>query len=327
MKRSIASVFLVCLTVLGFSALITPRPVLAAELPHLMVMGEDYDEDAIPRDSRVFRRVLNELAEELNNDGFDVYDETAVTLDDFAQGRSRRSDAELIDIARSVTRPPIDIVVLFEIYASAERLDYTTKVRTRLSGRLLDVHSGRRLGNFEVASPRNFRAPVDCNRECIIETVGNNARLLARDVADVLIQKLGNEVDYGSNTNTDFDNTSGAGATSDLARRGNQAGCRGRVQDIYLNFQNFTEQEMLDMEDVILAKFSCYVDHRPASSQGRTHEYVYKTRLHTGKMKRNLVRALEYLGMSGRVSYQGKEFTVSKVNKRRNRYYNEGEKW
>jgi hypothetical protein len=69
------------------------------------------------------------------------------------------------------------------------------------------------------------------------------------------------------------------------------------------------------------------VDHRPASSQGRTHEYVYKTRLHTGKMKRNLVRALEYLGMSGRVSYQGKEFTVSKVNKRRNRYYNEGEKW
>ncbi|WP_051609911.1 hypothetical protein [Terasakiella pusilla] len=327
MKRSTATVFLVCLTIFGLSALFAPRHVLAAELPHLMVMGEDNDQDAIPRDSRVFRRVLNELAEELNNDGFDVYDETAVTLDDFAQGRVRRSDAELIDIARSVTRPPIDIVVLFEIYASAERLDYTTKVRTRLSGRLLDVHSGRRLGNFEVASPRNFRAPVDCNRECIIETVGNNARLLARDVADVLIQKLGDEVDYGNNTGNDFDNTADTGTTSDLARRGNQAGCRGRVQDVYLNFQNFTEQEMLDMEDVILAKFSCYVDHRPASSQGRTHEYVYKTRLHTGKMKRNLVRALEYLGMSGRVSYQGKEFTVSKVNKRRNRYYNEGEKW
>lgn len=125
----------------------------AAELPYLMIMGEDGDMDAVPRDSRVFRRVLNELSETMNMDGFDVYDETAVTLDDFAQGRSRRSDAELIDIARAVKRPPIDIIILFEIYASAERLDYTTKVRTRLSGRLLDVHSGRRLGNFEIASP------------------------------------------------------------------------------------------------------------------------------------------------------------------------------
>lgn len=309
--------------------------VQAAELPNLMVMGEDNDQDAIPRDSRVFRRVLNELAEELNNDGFDVYDETAVSLDDFAQGRVRRSDAELIDIARSITRPPIDIVVMFEVYASAERLDYTTKVRTRLAGRLLDVHSGRRLGNFEVSSPRNFRAPVNCNRECILETVGDNARLLARDVADVLLQKLGDEVEYGTDTSDryddDYDGRSqddyGRGSTRDLARGGNNDGCRGRIQDVFLNFENFTEQEMLDMEDVILAKFSCYVDHRPASSHGRTHEYVYKTRLHTGKMKRNLVRALEYLGMSGRVRYQGKEFTVSKVNKRRSRYYNDGSKW
>ena len=252
----------------------------------------------------------------------------------FAQGRSRRSDAELIDIARSTKRPPIDIVVLFEIYASAERLDYTTKIRTRLSGRLLDVHSGRRLGNFEVASPRNFRAPVNCNRECIIETVGNNARLLATDVADVLAQKLGDEVDYGYEDEEDdyYEDRSHDGdyeraETKDLARKRGDKGCHGRVQDVFLNFRNFTEQEMLDMEDVILAKFSCYVDHRPAASHGKTHEYVYKTRLHTGKMKRNLVRALEYLGMSGRVRYQGKEFTISKVNKRRSRYYSGGDKW
>jgi len=302
----------------------------AAELPYLMIMGEDGDMDAVPRDSRVFRRVLNELSETMNMDGFDIYDETAVTLDDFAQGRSRRSDAELIDIARAVKRPPIDIVVLFEIYASAERLDYTTKVRTRLSGRLLDVHSGRRLGNFEIASPRNFRAPVNCNRECILETVGNNARLLARDVADVLVQKLGDEVDYGYNDQDDdfaSDNKPSQNGGTSVARRAGNDGCRGRAQDIFLNFRNFTEQEMLDMEDVILAKFSCYIDHRPAATFGRTHEYVYKTRLHTGKLKRNLVRALEYLGMPGRVTYQGKEFTISKVNKRRSRYYNDGDKW
>ncbi|WP_135076300.1 hypothetical protein [Terasakiella sp. SH-1] len=328
MKRLTTTFMIAAFSLLCATVLLSNKS-QAAELPYLMIMGEDNDQDAIPRDSRVFRRVLNELAEAMNADGFDVYDETAVSLDDYAQGRSRRSDAELIDVARSITRPPIDIVVLFEIYASAERLDYTTKVRTRLSGRLLDVHSGRRMGNFEVSSPRNFRAPVNCNRECILETVGDNARLLARDVADVLVQKLGDEVDYGYDDRDDYDDRDGYGngSTKDMARRRGNDGCRGRVQDVFLNFQNFTEQEMLDIEDVILAKFSCYVDHRPAGSHGRTHEYVYKTRLHTAKLKRNLVRALEYLGMSGRVRYQGKEFNISKVNKRRSRYYNDGSKW
>ncbi|NVJ91948.1 MAG: hypothetical protein HWE34_09845 [Methylocystaceae bacterium] len=327
MTRFATPLFIVLVTILTINTTLS-NPAQSAELPNLMIMGEDNDMDAIPRDSRVFRRVLNALAETLNTDGFDVYDETAVSLDNFAQGRSRRMDAELIDIARSITRPPIDVIVMFEIYASAERLDYTTKVRTRLSGRLLDVHSGRRLGNFEVASPRNFRAPVNCNRECILETVGDNARLLARDIGDVLVEKLGDEVDYGTgNQNSYNDDGYGAGKTNDLASRSNMDGCKGRVQDVFLNFQNFSEQEMLDMEDVILAKFSCYVDHRPAVSQGRNHEYAYKTRLHTGKLKRNLVRALEYLGMSGRVRYQGKEFTITKINKRRSRYYNEGSKW
>lgn len=335
MKRLTTRIFMAIVAIFTIN-LMTSHTAQATEVPNLMIMGEDGDRDSIPRDSRVFRRVLNEISDTLNGDGFDVYDETALTLDDFAQGRSRRSDAELIDIARSTKRPPIDIIVLFEIYASAERLDYTTKVRTRLSGRLLDVHSGRRLGNFEISNPRNFRAPVNCNRECILETVGNNARLLARDVSDVLVQKLGDEVDYGKDDQYEdrddygrsYDRSGSSSTTKDLAsRRGGNSGCRGRVQDIFLNFTNFSEQEMLDIEDVILAKFSCIVDHRPVGSHGRTHEYVFKTRLHTGKMKRNLVRALEYLGMSGRVKYQGKEFNISKVNKRRSRYYQGDSKW
>lgn len=335
MKRLLTRIFVTVLTVFTIN-MAANQAVQATELPNLMIMGEDGDMDAIPRDSRVFRRVLNEISETLNGDGFDVYDETAITLDDFAQGRSRRSDAELIDIARASKRPPIDIVVLFDIYASAERLDYTTKVRTRLSGRLLDVHSGRRLGNFEISNPRNFRAPVNCNRECILETVGDNARLLARDVSDVLVQKLGDETDYGNDDdyddrddrNYDRNGNTGRSSTKDISsRRGGNNGCRGRVQDVFVNFSNFSEQEILDVEDVILAKFSCIVDHRPVSSHGRTHEYVFKTRLHTNKMKRNLIRALEYLGMSGRVKYQGKEFNVSKVNKRRNRYYQGDSKW
>ena len=68
-------------------------PSIAAEKPNIMIMGDDADRDTVPRNSRVFRRVLDALSNQLNEEGFDVYDETAVTLDDFAQGRTRRTDA------------------------------------------------------------------------------------------------------------------------------------------------------------------------------------------------------------------------------------------
>ena len=104
-------------------------------------MGDDADADSVPRHSRIFkpRARLDAIAGELHTEGFDVFDEVAVTLDDFAQARSRRSDAEVIDIAKSVTRPPIDIVVLFSIFASADELKYTTKVNARITGRLLNT--------------------------------------------------------------------------------------------------------------------------------------------------------------------------------------------
>jgi hypothetical protein len=111
-------------------------------------------------------------------------------LDAFAQDRVRHADAEVVDIARSVKRPPIDVAVLFTIYASGKKLSYTTKIRTRMTGRLLNLKSSKRLGNFEVELPQSDNAPVQCNRECILETVGKNARVLGMDLRAVLAKKL-----------------------------------------------------------------------------------------------------------------------------------------
>ena len=123
-------------TLLAAAVLLCAAPMAWAQSsgPNLLIMGEDADEDTVPRNSRVFNRVLNALAEQVNEMGFNLYDETAITLDNFAQGRVRRTDAELIDIARSVRQPPIDVVMMFAIYASAEKLSYTTKIRARIDG-------------------------------------------------------------------------------------------------------------------------------------------------------------------------------------------------
>ena len=147
-----------------------------------MIMGDDADRDSVPCNSRVFQRVVNAISNQLNARGFDVYDETAVTLDGFVQGRCRNSDAEIIDIARSLRRPPIDAIVVFSIYASAEEFSYTKKIHARIVGRLLSVQSGRRLGNFEVMSPPDWAVKKDCPREYILEEAGDRARVLATDL-------------------------------------------------------------------------------------------------------------------------------------------------
>ena len=44
---------------------------------NILIMGEDANPDTVPRGSRVFSQVLDALANELIDEGFDVYDETA----------------------------------------------------------------------------------------------------------------------------------------------------------------------------------------------------------------------------------------------------------
>ena len=64
-----------------------------AKQPNILVMGEDDDPDTVPRNHRVFDRVIQALSMELGQMGFRVYDETAVSLDVTRQGRIRRNDS------------------------------------------------------------------------------------------------------------------------------------------------------------------------------------------------------------------------------------------
>ena len=158
--------------------------------PNVLILGEDNDKDTVRRNTRVFKRVLAALSTELQNEGFAVYDEVGLTLGHSNQGRSRRTDAEIIDIARSVKKIPIDVAVIFSIYYSTEKSSYAWKLRTRIEGRLLAVHSSRQLGNFEVELPHADNVPTNSSHDHLIETVGKNAKRLAHDLGAVLAQKL-----------------------------------------------------------------------------------------------------------------------------------------
>ncbi len=278
-----------------------PLPSIAADNPNILILGEDADRDSVPRNSRVFRRVLDALSNQLNEQGFNVYDETAVTLDDFAQGRARRTDAEIIDIARLVKRPPIDVAVIFQIYASANQLAYTTKIKTRITGRLLNARTGQRFDSFEVESPAEWTGPRDCPRECLLEVVGGKARILANHLGAVLTEKL-----------------------AYLAERGDTAVGRdgSGLRNAYnLVFDGFNERDINDIEEYLVV-FSGYRTHRPSYSAPRRMEIWYESSIRSGRLNRNLKKMLDHLDLRGTVVFSGNTFTVKKVTFRKRRPIN-----
>ena len=266
----------------------------------VLIMGEDTDKDTVPRGSRVFKRVQDALSNEMNNEGFDVYDETAVTLDVAAQGRVRRTDAEIIDVARSVNRPPIDVAVIYSIYAKIQKRGYTTKIRTRITGRLLNVKSGKRLGNFEVELPQSDNAPVQCNRECILETVGKNARILGMDLGAVLAKKLDGISPASGSTSTSGDDKAGMSSAYTIV------------------FSGFTPDEITSIEEYIVA-FKGYEHHRLVSQLLWTNEYWYETSSKAARLSRNLRLMLDQVGVEGRVAFSGNTFQLDKIAERKRR--------
>ncbi len=278
------------------------NPVSAGDLPRLMVMGEDEAGDTIPRGSRVHKRVMNAFANALINEGFDVYEERAI-LEDTAR-RRRRPVEELVDNARDVGA---DVIVLFTIYWNVTDKGYAVKYTTRVEGRLLDVQAGKRLGNFDVKAPRQGRLPANCNRECIIEKVGEMAATLAGDVGQALKDNLAYRVDGAD----------GSGSQG------------GMAYEYKLIFDKFSADDMMGFEEY-LEMFSGYISHRPDPSAMNTathHEYIYKSRISSAKLKRNLNKALKKLNMKGQIAVGGKTYTVKKVAMPKDRSRQTDDEW
>lgn len=281
----------------------------AADPVNLFIMGEDADPDAVPRNSRVFNRTFRAMERQLQNGGFRVFDETAATPG-FRQGRVRRSPEEMIDIARSVRNPPIDVVVFFTIYASANETGYNTKLRTRVEGRMLNVRNSESLGSIEFDAPGNWTAPADCNRECILEVVGENSRIIGQEVAAVLEEQL-------------------SWMVRERAGRGDGVGPgNGLLADWELAFDGFSQSDMIGIEEY-LVRFSGYENHRPTYTGARRTVYWYSSRITSARLNRNLIRMLDRLDIQARVSFTGEQnkIEITKVPLRRDRPSIDDDDW
>jgi hypothetical protein len=274
---------------------------VAAEKLNILVMGEDAEEvgtgtqiTVVRRDTRVFKQVLEAITEGLEQDGFNVFDERAVTLDHFKQDRTGRAEAELIDIARSVQKPPIDAVVMFTAYAGAKKLAYTTDIFARVTARILDVKTGRKLGSFEVQSPSGSKAHIGCERDCLIEVIGKATRALGADIGKLAGQKL----------------ITVARATKDTAPpRAPSTSASSNLPGGYtLKFTGFTQDDITAVEEYLVA-FEGYKLHRPMTMSGQTAGYWYEIDSDSARMNRNLRMMLERIGVDGKITFAARDNT------------------
>ena len=276
----------------------------AQQQPNLLVVGEDADLDTVPRNSRIFNRVLRAIEAELQAQGFAVYDETAVSMGVTDPARVRRDDAELITIARRVQDVPIDAIIVFQIYASTEDNAYAdiADLRVRVSGRVLNAMTGQALANYEIGYGPNDLPPLppSCSRDCVLEHVGDQARRIAADVGNVLATHL----DYLSPT---------ASAASDpVASAPVEAACEGLNTAYTLTFRGFESEEITRIEEYLVA-FSGYHHHRPTRAGATETTYWYETCSDTARLNRNLRLMAEHMDVEVRLGMVQNRFEVDKI--------------
>ena len=280
------------------SFLISSTYVHAANNANILVIGNDANKGSVSRNSPVFTRVIGALANQMHDNNFDVYDETAITLDGFDQDRINRTDAEIINIARSIKRPPIDIAVIFSIYVNTQAQGYSTKVSARIEGRLLNVQTGRRLGNFEIDNTKPWNVPSSCDLDCILENATDNSRLMASDLGAVLAEKLAWMTD-GGNSHLGLD----------------RPGTNQMNAGYNLIFDGFSGENFAKLEEYLVV-FSGYDSYRPTEIRYTRTEIWYKSSIGTAKLLRNIKKMLAELNFKATINFIGNTFTVKKITLR-----------
>lgn len=296
-----------------------PRPV------NVLVVTEDFDPDTIPRDNRIYDRVIAALQESLNVRGFQVYEETGVSMAITAPHQTRRRDEELFELASHIA-PPMDAVVIFQIYASIQR--GVTDIRypkILITSRVLNVNTHKVIATFEIGGDTEFPPlPLGCNsRECLYDEVGKQARLIAADLGQVLADKMAAEIAVASGQSTVKPVTPPAAAAGQSAAMTQPdttapraATCTSLPTAYELKFRDFSPEQINQLEEY-LASFSCYSHHR-ISSSGRTYQNIwYETSLDSARMNRNLRVALDHIGIKGSIIQSGNyKFEILSSNTR-----------
>jgi hypothetical protein len=207
------------------------------------------------------------------------------------------------------------VIVAFQIYASVQQSAYSDikEIRVRISGRMLQVQTGKALGNFEVAvGPRGLKPlPVNCNRDCILEHVGNEAKSIAHEVGIVLARRLDELSPIKAKASAASIEPSSAEPLPPDPLPSARA-CSGMSMAYTIVLRGLDPDELSWAERTLTA-FQGYEHHRPVRSETRSVEYWYETCSDQARLERNLRIMLDQLPGQSRLALSGNRFEIEKI--------------
>ena len=184
------SVFLARLPAPSATAAAPAAAPASQRIQRVMLVLDDTVPGAAPRDSRAFATALAAFRTELEKAGIAAQEGRGVTLLNEQQENARRSDAEIVQLARRQSQAAFDAVVLFTALVS---VDFTIQAQSPyMRGRaaVLRASDGRNVGTFDWASTVRPTLPYACDRACVLETVGAEAPVVGATVATNLLAGL-----------------------------------------------------------------------------------------------------------------------------------------
>ncbi len=250
-------------------ALLAAGPGQTVAAARVLLMADPLAQGAPPYGDPVHRIAVQHLGARLRDGGFAVVEQTTG-----AEGSA-----------------PVDVAALFAIHVLVRNHGYTTKVETRMTGRLLNLGNGQEIGSFALSAPRALRAAGDCARACVEELAGRSVQALSRELGARMTERL-------------------AAATGHSGLAGpDPSGGSGLPTAYTLVFDGFSPEAVLEFEEYLVA-FSGYGTHRPLSAAPSRQVFWYETRSGRGRLNRNLGKMLAHLQLRGAVSLDGNTFTL-----------------
>ncbi|OUS13095.1 hypothetical protein A9Q89_03620 [Gammaproteobacteria bacterium 53_120_T64] len=253
-----------------------------------------------PAAEKLGRGVADEVSGQLNSAGHRVFDRSVLAESADLQGKRLNKQA-WIDLARHNGRSSaIDTLALIEVSVVRKQIgDYSTELQPRARGQLLDVNSGKSLGQVSLAGQiPPLRVRPDCDRRC------SENKLL--DQASVLAQPLGAQLSALLEA-VNMKDSDELMASVDRAFIGPPA------HAVSLKLDNVSADELAQMEHYLAEVFSGYRSHEWIHSTGLSHDLRYETELSDARLLGNLRRAMSELNWHGEAYLDGAVLLVRKL--------------
>ena len=169
------------------------KPIREVAIRHILIMAEDDNPQSVERSDQLSQKILAGIAGPLLGSGHRVYDETAITDENYVQGRTKRNREELIDIARHVdSSTTVDTVIFVVVERDLYPGPNYDRIGVRLHGQVINTNDSRYVGiandNFHLLREKGCIADSDLS--CVESALNENPQDWGREFGDQINGEL-----------------------------------------------------------------------------------------------------------------------------------------